>query len=261
MVRRPWVALAIVLGALCTASAHAQQPADFDPGHVQMTRGALQALLARLDSAVHSPAYSDALRAQSRRERELVRRRLAEGDFQVGDRIQMRVEGEPQLSDVFVVTEGRTIILPNIGEVSLVGVLHSELEHYLAEQLARFVKDPVVHAHALIRITVLGEVARPGFYLLPTETVAEDALMAAGGPTRDAKLTDIRVERGEERLWEGPAMEQAIIQGETLDQLGIQAGDRLVVPRHGGTNFDTILRVSGLLIAIPATIYAVTHIF
>jgi protein involved in polysaccharide export with SLBB domain len=261
MVRRPKVALAIVFGALCTTTAHAQQPADFDPGHVQMSRGALQALLARLDSASQSSAYSEALRVQSRREADLVRHRLQEGDFQVGDRIQLRVEGEQQLPETVAVTEGRSVILPTIGEISLIGVLHSELQPYLAKQLGRFLKDPIVRARALIRITVLGEVARPGFYLLPTETVAEDVLMAAGGPTREAKLTDIRVERGDERLWEGPAMEQAITQGETLDQLGIQAGDRLVVPRHGGASFDTILRISGLLIAIPATIYAVTHVF
>ncbi|OYV71887.1 MAG: hypothetical protein B7Z72_05980, partial [Gemmatimonadetes bacterium 21-71-4] len=49
------------------------------------------------------------------------------GDFRVGDRILMTVEGEPQLSDTFTVVPGPAIDLPVIGTVPLTGVKQTGL--------------------------------------------------------------------------------------------------------------------------------------
>ena len=70
---------------------------------VYAIRADLQDQLNRLELAASSPAYSLTLRQQARFEAELVRRRLDEGDFQVGDRILLSVENEPVLSDTFTV--------------------------------------------------------------------------------------------------------------------------------------------------------------
>src|SRR5439155_1611991 len=75
-----------------------------------------------------------------------------------------------------------------IGTVSLAGVRRADLESYLARELAKYLRNPVVHAHVLVRVAILGEVEHPGFYAVPADLVLGDALMRAGGPTRDSRV-------------------------------------------------------------------------
>src|SRR5207249_3222905 len=77
--------------------------------------------------------------------------------FQVGDRILLQVEGDSLLSKTFAVGPGPALTLPVIGAIPLTGVRRSDIEPYLSQQLARYVKEPVVHAKALINLSILGE--------------------------------------------------------------------------------------------------------
>jgi polysaccharide export outer membrane protein len=258
---RPRLATVLLLGLLIPAArSAAQQLVESDPGRILANRQGLQDLLGRLDLAASSPAYSGRIRAQAVGEASLIRTRLAEGDFQVGDRLVMVVEGERELTDSFTVQAGRILTLPTVGPVPLQGVLRAELESHLTTVLARFLRDPVVHARSLMPLSILGEVVRPGFYTVPTEIPLTAALMQAEGPTRDAKLTEIRIERDGRHIWEGPALQQAITEGRTLDQLNLRAGDQVVVPRAGHTNLETLVRVVSLVITIPAAIYGLTRL-
>src|SRR5438093_9895859 len=87
--------------------------------------------------------------------------------FQPGDRILLRVEGDSALSDTFTVVAGPALRLPDVGEICLAGVRRTDLEAHLTRELGRYIKEPVVQAHALIRVSVVGEVTRPGFYAVP----------------------------------------------------------------------------------------------
>jgi protein involved in polysaccharide export with SLBB domain len=190
-----------------------------------------------------------------------LRQRLTDGDFQIGDRVLLRVEGEKELSDTFTVGPDRDIALPGIGVLPLRGVLRSELETALTREIGRFVREPDVRAAALVMVSVTGEVTTPGFYPLRVNALLSDVVMAAGGGTRDAKLKDLRVERDGLVLWNARAVARAIGQGRTLDELGLHSGDQFVVPgrAHGGT--ESSLRVMTLLLSIPVTIYTLTRIF
>src|SRR5712675_1844786 len=77
--------------------------------------------------------------------------------FQVGDRILLVVEGDSALSDTFTVVAGPAIELPVIGAVSLAGVTRAGVEAHLVRELGRYLKNPVVHARPLIRLSILGE--------------------------------------------------------------------------------------------------------
>src|SRR5882672_807514 len=252
---------ASLISALGGRSAAAQQGAGWDAKRVQMTRAALEDLLKRLDEAVGSPVYSSAIRDHARLEAAAVRARLAEGDFQLGDRIILQVEGEQQLTDTFTVGPNRALNLPIVGDVQLAGVLHADLESYLQQAIGKSVKDPIVHARSLIRIVILGEVTRPGFYTVPAQTLLSDALMLAGGPTHGAKLQNLHIDRGEERVWEGQALQQAIADGRTLDQLSLRAGDRLQVPEKGSWFNATTVRTVSMLLTLPLAIYGVRRLF
>ena len=125
--------------------------------------------------------------------------------FQVGDRILLHVEGDSALTDTFTVVAGPALRLPNIGEVSLAGVQRGDIEAHLTRELGRYINDPVVQARALIRVSVVGEVTRPGFYAVPIDLVLTDALMLAGGATKDARVDRLQILRGNSSLWNGNA--------------------------------------------------------
>ncbi len=171
--------------------------------------------------------------------------------FQVGDRILLRVEGDSALSDTFTVVAGPALRLPNIGEVSLADVRRGDLEAHLTRELGRYINDPVVQARALIRVSVAGEVTRPGFYAVPIDLVLTDALMLAGGATKDARVDRLHILRGTSSLWSGNALQSAIARGATLDELGMRAGDRIQVPGKGDP--ESKWRILGIMVTTVAT--------
>jgi len=178
------------------------------------------------------------------------------GDVQVGDRILLQVEGDDSLTDTFTVEAGPALKLRAIGTVSLAGVRRADLESYLAR---KYLRNPVVHAHVLVRVAILGEVEHPGFYAVPADLVLGDALMRAGGPTRDSRVERLRVERDRTVIWEGERLRRAIAEGKTLDQMGLKAGDQVVVPRRGDP--ETKFRVLAILVTLPAAVYGLTRLF
>ena len=236
---------------------------DLDPRRVYMTRGELQQLLDRLELTAQSPAYSDALRERTRNEAELIRSRLEQGDFQVGDRIYLTVENEEALTDTFTVDRGRILRFPDIGDLGVGGLLRAELDSALVAFVSRYVRQPRVTARSLLPITITGAVSVPGFYMLPSELRFADALMEAGGYTAAARITEIRVERGEEKIWDEESVQLAITDGRTLDQMSLRPGDYVIVPERGSGlgGAESTFRAIGYLLTIPLSVVALIAIF
>lgn len=242
--------LVVAAGLLPFQVAGAQTAEQLDRGRLHATRAGLEALLQRFERAASSDTSSEELRRRAGSEAELIRTRLRVGDYQVGDRVNLTVEGEEALADTFTVAPGRMLVLPTIGEIPLAGILRSELEAHLTEHIGQFIRNPVVRAQSLMRMSILGEVSRPGFYVLPANVPLTDALMLAGGPTTEGVLTEIRIERGSDEIWGGDLLQTAITEGRTLDQLNLRAGDRIVVPDQGWDWWslrNAVLTVSGVL--------------
>jgi protein involved in polysaccharide export with SLBB domain len=228
-----------------------------------VSRVELSALVDRLDAALRSPVYSDSLKARARAELEEARARLKDGDFQVGDRILLAVQGESTLTDTFTVAPGRQLQLKPIGTISLQGVLHAELQSYLKDKISQYVRNPRVQAHTLLRVAIDGAVARPGFYSVAAEGLLTDALMAAGGPSATAMIEKTRIERGGRELLTIAAVKAAVAQGITLDKLGVRAGDRILVPQQGtGLGSQGVTNtLRNLAYLVPLTVLAVTRLF
>ena len=184
--------------------------------------------------------------------------RAPEGDFMQGDQIFLEVEGDSQFTHPFSVGPGPALTLPVIGAISLKGVRRADIEPYLQQQLGRYLKNPVVHAKVLVRLGVLGEVEHPGYYAVPASAVVSDALMAAGGPTRDAKFTAARIEREGNELYEGNAFQDAFARALTVEAMGLRTGDRIVVPKRNDS--ERTVRIVSLLVGIPLAIFAITKL-
>lgn len=237
----------------------AQQSDSAAAARLTVTRDTLQAILQRIDSAngPDSSKGDEKLRTLAQQ----IRARMSRGDFQPGDRIRLQVDSEPQLSDTFPVGPSQELVLPIVGVVSLHGVLRSELETTMTHELGRFLRDPVVRALSLIRISIAGEVARPGYYMLPPTAVVSDVVTAAGGTTQNAELEKMFVQRGDDRLFEGSGLQALIAEGRTLDDASIRPGDKFIVPTKNSDSVFYTVRTISILLSIPLTIFALTQIF
>ena len=179
----------------------------------------------------------------------------------VGDRVLLRVDGNPQLSDTFEVGAGPSVLLPAIGPVPLAGVARDTLTSYFTGVLSRYLRDPVVHAELLIRVGVVGEVGRPGYYSVPDDLLFSDLLMHAGGPTKEANVHKMKLERGSEVRWEGEKVNEAVTGQKTLAELGLQSGDQVEIPAIVRHDPLATVQMISILVAIPTAIYAAVKIF
>jgi protein involved in polysaccharide export with SLBB domain len=153
------------------------------------------------------------------------------------------------------VSAGPAVLLPIIGSVPLAGVRRDQIERVLTDAVAKFYRNPVVHARALVRIAILGQVLRPGFYAVPADVLLPDVLMTAGGPTPTAQVNAIMVTRGGAPLILADSIKKAIARGLTLAQLGVRSEDQFVVPL--ASDSERTIRLVAEILAIPIAIITV----
>lgn len=225
----------LLIGVLALpAWADAQTAVSWDPQGLQMERPDLMALLEDREAVATSSAYSGRIRDGARRDVALITERLTVGDFRSGDQIELTFVSEPALSGQYLVEGGPRISLPGLAPIPLQGVLRSELETHLTQELSRYFRNPVVRARSEIRVSVQGAVGNPGFHTAPGDMLFSQLIQAvAGGPGGNANLEEIRVERGVgERIWEGEEIQMVLSEGRTLDQMNLRGGDQVIVPER-----------------------------
>jgi hypothetical protein len=232
--------LLVFLGAI--AELGAQVTGSFESGGSMLSREDLTELLQQYQAALESPAYSGRMKGEIRAAAERVRQRLARGDFEPGDRVVLSVQGQPDLPDTVPVEPGPSITLPLFGEIPLDGVLRSEISAHLTKELGKMIRDPVVRAQGLMRLSVQGNVGQPGFYTVPSDILVSEALMMAGGPGQNSNLDGLRIERGSKVLYSGQELQTAMRAGRTLDQLSLQAGDQIFLPERSASIWGSVAR-------------------
>jgi len=193
----------------------------------------------------------------SSRELMEVERRLREGDFSIGDQIMLQVAGVATLSGTFSVTPGPSLDLPDIPTISLAGVLRSELEDHLVEQLSRYVRDPDIRATSLMRIAMFGAVGAPGFYHLSPNLTLSDAIMSAGGPAGTADMGKVVIRRGNQEIYGKKEVTTALTAGTTLDRMNLHGGDAVDVGMAGGSLIGNVGRVILVLGALAASVLSI----
>lgn len=214
-------------------------------------------LEAQADSLDRLAAKADGDRRERlERQRDRVRERLGTGDFRVGDRIVLYVRGDTAIADTFTVREGQVLRLPGMEDIPLRGVLRSELRGHLAQQLSRFIRDPDFRATPLVRIGVLGQVGKPGYYSFEADVPVSDVIMAAGGPSQNADLGSTKIVRGDRTLLEDEAARDAIAQGRTIDQLDLRGGDQIVIEERRRRDWVTYLQAAAVVAGLAVSLIA-----
>ena len=247
--------LVLLLLLAAPSFASAQIPIELGASGTELTRDDLTELLHEYEQAATSSAYSGGIRDAAKARADMIRDRLQNGDFKPGDRVAIKVQGEANIPDTVLVEPGPQITLPLFGSISLAGVLRSEVQDHLTKELGKIIHDPVVHAQGLMRLSIQGSVGRPGFYVVPADVLVSDVLMIAGGPVGDPNLNKLRIDRGSVHILEGESMQDALLQGRTLDQLNLRAGDQVYLPRKGNSVTGQIFRYG--IIILSATLLGV----
>lgn len=246
---RPWsirVTMLVALALRPGISLSAQNAAP--PPRVEATRAELEAI------AAHPP------KGMSSSDRAAVQARLVNGDFAVGDRILIQVQGDAIYSDTFTVRTGRVLMMPSLPPLPLEGVLRSESDSVIAEFLGRYVRDPQLTVTPLIRLGVLGGVVRPGYYDVDAQSLISEVVMNAGGLGALGDMSRSKVMRGNETVLDPKAVSIAISNGSTLDILNLQSGDNFNVGvQNPGATLSRVQIITALL-AIPLMIVTISAI-
>ena len=155
--------------------------------------------------------------------------------IQPGDRLTIRVFGEPELTgDNYYVDSNGYVQVPLVGEVIAAGQSARALSLELQRRLgARFVRDPSVTVALTERLqatfTVEGDVNSPGtFTVSPTSTLLS-AMAQAKSPTKTALTHDVIVFRTVNGQRAGGRFDLVAIRRGRAPDPQILAGDTVVV--------------------------------
>jgi len=155
-----------------------------------------------------------------------------------GDELEVQLFG--QKSDVFTLVvdrEGR-VAFPEIGPVVLVGMSFAEAKAFIAEQVG----DKMVGVSASvsmgklrsIRVFALGEVERPGSYVVSGLATLSHALFVSGGVKKIGSLRNVQLKR-QGKLITTLDLYDFLLKGDTSKDVRLLPGDVLFVPPIGQT--------------------------
>ncbi|MDY6802559.1 MAG: SLBB domain-containing protein [Cyanobacteriota bacterium] len=220
-----WVVFFVCLFSLQTESARGQQPLPDN-----LDEYTPEGTIPRNSPSIGSPALNPNFDPDP----ELRLKRYLLGP---GDQIAIQVQRFPDLSVSTTVGPEGTIQMPLIGTVLLQGLTLEAARILIGDRLNEFIKNPEIVVSLLaqrpVRVTITGEVTRPGFYPVPGNAQISDALRAAGGTSFLADLRNVKVRR---TLASGVVVSQIVdvltpLQvGAPPPNLRLEDGDVVIVP-------------------------------
>lgn len=180
-----------------------------------------------------------------------------------GDTIAIDIFDVPEFSDgQYIIGVDGSINLPWVGPVFLEGQTLSSASRLLEQTYAPFIRDPLIVVTLIqarpLRVSVVGEVNRPGSYTLSPDagatselgegvsqwTTAINAIQQAGGITQLANVRDIEIRRGQVLPGEESVIEvnlwEFLQTGSLPQDITLRDGDTVVVPRVSEINQDEL---------------------
>jgi polysaccharide biosynthesis/export protein len=154
-----------------------------------------------------------------------------------GDTLQVSVWKEPDLQGPVLVRPDGMFSFPLAGQMDARNKTVAELQQELTTKLKKYISDPVVTVSIAEikgnKVYVIGQVQKPGDFVVNPRVDVMQALSMAGGATPFAALGDIMILRrsdtGQQQAL--PFKYTDVVRGRNLQQnIILQAGDVVVVP-------------------------------
>jgi protein involved in polysaccharide export with SLBB domain len=119
--------------------------------------------------------------------------------IQKGDLLYLSLPGEESFNQNYSVNRQGNILLPEAGEIHIVGLTVNQAENKVKKVLSKSFRDLnkfhlIVKQHRLL-ITVLGYVKNPGQIELPAYSNIQTAIKKSGGILAGAQLDRFQVRR------------------------------------------------------------------
>jgi polysaccharide export outer membrane protein len=155
---------------------------------------------------------------------------------QPGDVLSVSVWKEPSLQGPVLVRPDGGFSFPLAGEIDARGKSVADLQKLLSDRLKKFISEPVVSVSVQDvkgnKVYVLGQVNKPGEFVVNPSVNAMQALSMAGGTNAFANTGGIfilrRTPTGQTAI---PFHYGDLLKGKSLEQnIDLQSGDVLVVP-------------------------------
>lgn len=160
-----------------------------------------------------------------------------------GDEVIIDVWGDAEVNYTRTISPEGTINIPRVGPITLSGYTVKEANSRIKRSLARIyaginsgstsVKLTLGNIRS-IQVNIMGEVANPGTYTLPSLASLFHALYAAGGVSEIGSLRDVKVLRSGEVVVEGDIYDFLLSGDQTMD-ISLRDGDMIRVEPLKGT--------------------------
>jgi polysaccharide export outer membrane protein len=153
-----------------------------------------------------------------------------------GDSITVSVWKELELQRKVIIRPDGRFSFPLAGEIQAAGRSADQVRVDIESKLTKYIPEAVVAVMVEDvsgnRIYVIGQVNKPGMYVMNPELTVLQALSLAGGSTPFAKLGNISVIRGTGTAQKTmPFRYDQVIEGKSLQQnITLQSGDVVLVP-------------------------------
>jgi polysaccharide export outer membrane protein len=153
-----------------------------------------------------------------------------------GDMLQISVWGEENLQGEVLVRPDGALSFPLCGDISARDQTVIDLQEEITKRLTRYISDPVVTVSVAQvlgnKVYVIGQVSKPGVFVVNPQVDVLQALTMAGGATPFASLNDIKILRRTGTRQQALRFRyDDVIKGRNLEQnVVLHAGDVVVVP-------------------------------
>ena len=153
-----------------------------------------------------------------------------------GDTLAISVWKEPDLQGDVLVTPDGAFAFPLVGQVDARGKTVTDLQKTLSEGLQKYISEPVVTVSVRDikgnKVYVIGQVNKPGEFIVNPRVDVMQALSMAGGTTPFASLGNIIILRRGGGKQEAMRFDfTSVAKGRDLEQnIELRSGDVVVVP-------------------------------
>jgi polysaccharide export outer membrane protein len=153
-----------------------------------------------------------------------------------GDLLHVSVWKEPELQGPVLIRPDGGFSFPLVGDIDARGKSVSELQVIMTQRLSKYISDPVVSVSVTEihgnKVYVIGQVAKPGEFIVNPRVDVMQALSMAGGMTAFASLSNIIILRRSGATQTALHFDYTdVAKGRKLDDnIQLQSGDVVVVP-------------------------------